>query len=47
MREARAHRKPMTPEEKEAHSQRMKEWHRQRKEAKQLILIQDNTSMAE
>lgn len=34
MRDARANRKPMTPEEKEAHSQRMKEWHRKRKEAK-------------
>jgi len=45
MKEARAHRKPMTLEEKEAHSQRMKEWHRQRKEAKQLYPIQDNTTL--
>ena len=46
MREARANRKPMTPEEKEAHSQRMKEWHRKRREAKQLTSTLDNDSLA-
>lgn len=35
MSEARAARKPMTSEDKEAHSQRMKEWHRNRREDKQ------------
>jgi hypothetical protein len=37
MREARAARKPMTSEDKEAHSQRMKEWHRKRREDKQIL----------
>ena len=46
MREARAHRKPMTLEEKEAHSQRMKEWHQKRREAKQIASALDNDSLA-
>lgn len=36
MSKTRASRKPMTLEEKEAHSQRMKEWHRKQREIKQL-----------
>jgi hypothetical protein len=45
MSEARAARKPMTIEEREAHSQRMKEWHQKRRENKQLSIQQDNKSM--
>jgi len=47
MREARANRKPMTIEEREAHSQRMKEWHQKRRENKQLSIQKDNKSMPE
>jgi group I intron endonuclease len=47
MREARAHRKPMTLEEKESHSQRMKEWHRKRREAKQITSELDNYLLTE
>lgn len=36
MSEARANRKPMSLEERAVRSQRMKEWHRQRKESKQI-----------
>jgi hypothetical protein len=46
MREARAHRKPASPEEREAQSKRMKEWHRLRKENEQAILNEDNIDVA-